>query len=86
MILDKLNINKPVLEVENTVTLHPKVSVILLTYNHEDYIAQSIENILNQKTDFEFEILIGEDDSTDDTKKTKSLPMAFQMVNSTCFT
>lgn len=69
MILNKLTINKPVLEVENTVTFHPKVSVILLTYNHEDYIAQSIESILNQKTDFDFEILIGEDDSTDDTRK-----------------
>lgn len=69
MILDKLTINKPVIEVENTVTKQPKVSVILLTYNHEDYIAQSIESILNQETDYDFEILIGEDDSTDDTRK-----------------
>lgn len=67
--LDKLTINKPVIEVENTVTLNPKVSVILVTYNHEDYIAQSIESILNQETDFDIEILIGEDDSTDDTRK-----------------
>ncbi|MBU3658823.1 MAG: glycosyltransferase [Flavobacteriales bacterium] len=66
---DKLTINKPVIEVENTVTLNPKVSVILVTYNHEDYIAQSIESILNQETDFDIEILIGEDDSTDDTRK-----------------
>jgi len=69
MILDQLTINKPVIEVENKVTLQPKVSVILLTYNQEDYIAQSIESILIQETDFEFEILIGEDDSTDDTRK-----------------
>jgi glycosyltransferase involved in cell wall biosynthesis len=69
MILDKLTLNKPVIEVENSVRPNPKVSVILLTYNHEDYIAQSIESILNQETDFEFEILIGEDDSTDDTRK-----------------
>lgn len=67
--LDKLTINKPVIEVENTVTLNPKVSVILVTYNHEDYIAQSIESILNQETDFDIEILIGEDDSTDDTRR-----------------
>lgn len=45
------------------------VSVNCITYNHEDYIAQAIEGFLNQKTNFEFEILIGEDCSTDQTLK-----------------
>lgn len=43
----------------------PKVSVCVPTYNHEKFIAQTIEGALMQKTDFEFEIVIGDDGSTD---------------------
>jgi glycosyltransferase involved in cell wall biosynthesis len=42
-----------------------KVSVSLLAYNHADWIAQAIESVLNQKTNFPFEIIIGEDCSDD---------------------
>ncbi|MCF8009659.1 MAG: glycosyltransferase [Halanaerobiales bacterium] len=45
------------------------VSVVMVTYNHESYIRQSIESVLKQKTDFKYEILIGEDSSTDKTRK-----------------
>ncbi|NOU59273.1 glycosyltransferase [Marinifilum caeruleilacunae] len=45
----------------------PLVSVKTITYNHEKYIAQCIEGILNQKTNFDFEYIIGEDCSTDNT-------------------
>jgi glycosyltransferase involved in cell wall biosynthesis len=45
----------------------PCVSVLCITYNHERYIAQAIESFLMQKTDFPFEIVIGEDCSTDST-------------------
>jgi len=47
----------------------PTVSVAMITYNHENYIAQAIESVLMQKTDFDFEIVIGEDCSTDRTRK-----------------
>jgi len=46
-----------------------KVSVIVLTYNHEKYLAQALESIVCQKTNFRFEILINDDASTDNTKK-----------------
>ncbi len=44
-----------------------KVSVRLTSYNQENYIAQAIESVLMQKTDFAFEIVIGDDFSTDKT-------------------
>lgn len=45
----------------------PLVSITCMTYNHEQYIGQAIESFLMQKTTFLYEILIGEDCSTDDT-------------------
>lgn len=44
-----------------------KVSVICITYNQKPYIAKAIEGILMQKTDFEFEVVINDDASTDGT-------------------
>lgn len=43
------------------------VSVIVLTYNHEKYIRQALDSILAQEVDFKYEILIGDDASTDGT-------------------
>lgn len=48
---------------------NPLVSVLMITYNHESYIAQAIEGILAQQTDFEFELIIGEDASKDKTRE-----------------
>jgi len=48
--------------------MRPIVSIWLTTYNHEAFIAQSIESILMQKTSFSYEIVIGEDCSTDNTR------------------
>ncbi len=45
----------------------PTVSVFVITYNHEKYIAQALDSILMQKTNFDFDIVIGEDGSTDNT-------------------
>ena len=45
-----------------------KLSVCMITYNHENYIAQAIESVLMQKTNFLYELIIGEDFSLDDTR------------------
>jgi len=47
----------------------PTVSVVLRTYGHADYIAQAIDSVLIQQTPFEFELVIGEDCSTDGTRE-----------------
>lgn len=49
--------------------INPVVSVNIVTYNHAKYISQAIEGALKQKTNFQFEILIGEDDSSDRTRE-----------------
>jgi glycosyltransferase involved in cell wall biosynthesis len=41
----------------------------MITYNHAPYIAQAIECVLAQKTNFPFELVIGEDCSTDGTRE-----------------
>jgi glycosyltransferase involved in cell wall biosynthesis len=46
----------------------PVVSVCLITYNHEKYIEEAIESVLMQELDVPFEICIGEDDSSDQTR------------------
>ncbi|MFT5251374.1 MAG: glycosyltransferase involved in cell wall biosynthesis [Flavobacteriales bacterium] len=44
------------------------VSIFILTYNQEQFIAQTIESILSQKTNFNFQLVIGEDCSSDNTR------------------
>lgn len=44
-------------------------SVHMITYNHAPYIAQAIEGVLSQKTIFPYELVIGEDCSTDGTRE-----------------
>ena len=45
----------------------PLLSVKCMTYNHEKYIAQTLDGFLMQRTDFPFEVLIHDDASTDGT-------------------
>lgn len=47
----------------------PVVSVLMLTYNHGPYLAEAIDGVLKQQTDFPIELLIGEDCSTDNTRE-----------------
>jgi glycosyltransferase involved in cell wall biosynthesis len=46
----------------------PLLSVCLITYNHEKYIRQAIEGVLMQEVDFEWELIIADDCSTDGTR------------------
>jgi glycosyltransferase involved in cell wall biosynthesis len=46
-----------------------KLSVFMMVYNHEKYIAQALDSVLMQKVDFKYEIVLGEDCSTDSTRK-----------------
>ncbi|NOT86208.1 MAG: glycosyltransferase, partial [Methylococcaceae bacterium] len=43
----------------------PKVSVTVITYNHGNWLAQCLESIVTQETDFPFEVIVGDDASTD---------------------
>lgn len=45
------------------------VSIYVPTYNHEKYIVQALESIRMQKTHYTFEVLVGEDCSTDNTRQ-----------------
>lgn len=49
-------------------TAAPKVSVMLITYNHEKYISQALDSILMQECDFDIEINVIDDCSIDGTQ------------------
>jgi glycosyltransferase involved in cell wall biosynthesis len=46
-----------------------KVSVCVQTYNHEPFIAEALDSVLMQETDFDYEIVLGEDESQDRTRE-----------------
>lgn len=45
----------------------PLVSVLVITYNQEAYIAQCLKSLMSQKTNFDFEIIVYDDVSSDTT-------------------
>lgn len=53
----------------------PLVSAVIITYNQEKYIEQTIDCALAQRVDFPYEIVIGEDCSTD---RTREICMSYQ--------
>jgi len=55
--------------VEQTTSDQPIVSVAMIAYNRELLIAQAIESVLMQETAFTVELVIGEDCSTDGTRR-----------------
>lgn len=47
----------------------PKVTVCVVTYNQKGLIAQCLQSLVDQQTDFPFEILVADDCSTDGTSE-----------------
>lgn len=45
-----------------------KVSVLCIVFNHRKYIRRCLDSMINQKTDFQYEIIIHDDASTDGTQ------------------
>jgi glycosyltransferase involved in cell wall biosynthesis len=60
---------KQELALPNGNNMRKKVSCHVITYNHINYIKQCLDGIIMQKTDFDFEIIIGDDLSTDGTRE-----------------
>lgn len=58
-----------VAEYKNAAPNKPIVSVCVTTYNHGKFIKQCLDSILEQQTNFDYELLLGEDDSTDKTRE-----------------
>lgn len=56
------------MEIENSVPREVCVSVVVPVYNQERFIKKCLDSIIAQKTNFNFEIIIGEDDSSDETR------------------
>ena len=64
----KSNLNtNSILEFSDAASQKPLVSIVCITFNHEDYISKAIDSFLSQKTSFSFEIVIHDDASTDGT-------------------
>ena len=53
---------------DNSDTREVMVSISTTAYNQEKYIARAIESLLMQEVDFRYEVIIGEDCSTDSTR------------------
>ncbi|MCS6103224.1 glycosyltransferase [Clostridium botulinum] len=62
-----------------------EVSVIVITYNQSEYIRQAIDSILMQKVNFKYEILVGDDASSDGTQEilkqyAEKYPQLFKLI------
>src|SRR6266446_7575330 len=45
----------------------PKISVLVIAYNHEEFIRQALDSVMMQRTDERFEIVVADDCSQDST-------------------
>ena len=60
---------------EERIAKNPLVTVQVFAYNKEAYIRQCLDSIVNQKVNFEFEVLVSENPGTDNTR---SICLEFQ--------
>lgn len=59
----------PVLEYPNSrQKKKPLVTIKIVTYNHVKFISECLDSVISQKTNFDYEILIAEDASSDGTR------------------
>lgn len=65
----KLQNTEKVQQYKHQVKSNPTVSICVQTYNHDKFISECLDGILMQETSFDFEILLGEDNSTDNTRQ-----------------
>jgi len=49
--------------------MYPTISVSIITYNHEKFIVKAVESVFSQNTKYSYELVIGEDCSTDSTRE-----------------
>lgn len=56
----------------------PLVSIVCITYNHQDYISKALKSFINQKTDFTIEVIVADDASTD---KSQAIIAEFQSLH-----
>lgn len=54
---------------EGISTQIPMISIAMLTYNHENFIEQAIKSVISQDTIFSYQLIIGEDCSSDNTRE-----------------
>ena len=47
---------------------YPILSIYIATYNHEKYITQALDSVFMQETNYSYEVIVGEDCSTDNTR------------------
>jgi glycosyltransferase involved in cell wall biosynthesis len=46
-----------------------KASIVVVTYNHAQFIDEALKSVMDQKADFAFEVVVSEDASTDGTRE-----------------
>jgi glycosyltransferase involved in cell wall biosynthesis len=49
--------------------MHPKVSVCVITYNHGEWLRECLQSIVDQVTNFDYEVIVGDDCSTDKSSR-----------------